>query len=167
MTTDTATTETNVKIENAASVAALALKGRVTRATHLKAGTAYIMREWHKEPVYSEIVFVGFGKSRDALVDAIPQLKSLTGEDKFFIRRGDEDLVADGRIAGNVFLGEGDSAVRVTFSALISAETEAKPEPAPKAPRKARKAKAAATIEAPVEAAAETVIEAPAETVEA
>jgi hypothetical protein len=112
-------------------------------------------------------VFVGFGKSRDALVDAIPQLKSLTGEDKFFIRRGDEDLVADGRIAGNVFLGEGDSAVRVTFSALIGAEPEAKPEPAPKAPRKARKAKAAATIEAPVEAAAETVIEAPAETVEA
>lgn len=168
MTTDTATTETNVKIENAASNAALALKGRVTRATHLKAGTAYIMREWHKEPVYSEIVFIGFGKDINALVESIPQLKGLTNEDKFFIRQGENTLVAYGHEAC-VFLGEGDAAVRVTFSSLIGAEPEVKAEPAPKAPRKARKAKteAAPAAEAPVEAAAETVIEAPAETVEA
>lgn len=164
MTTDSNT----VTIENTASIAAEALKGRVTRATHLKAGTSYIMREWHKVPVYSQVTFIGFGKSIDALVESIPQLKVLTVEDKFFLNRDGETLVADGRTAGNVFLGEGDAGVRVTFSALLGAEPEVKVE-APVAPKakRVRKAKVAATTEAPVEAAAETVIEAPAETVEA
>jgi hypothetical protein len=142
------------QIENTASTAAAALRGKVTRATHLKVGTTYIMRAWHNTPVYSEVVFVGFGKSIDALNETIPQLKSITGEDHFYFTSGDEQVVADGRKPGALFIGADDDAVRVTFSALLGAEAEvAVAEPvAPKAKR-VRKAKA--------------VVEAPAETVEA
>ena len=152
---------------NTASAAAEALKGKSVRATNLKIGTRYIMSQWHAPKTHTEVVFTGFGTAPDALLPAILQLKQLTPAHKFFFQAGDEQLVADGRTPGNVFIGEG-AGVRCTFFELLGAEapaveTPAAPAeaaaPAPaKAPRKARAKKATTEAAAP----AETVVEAPA-----
>ena len=118
------TNQIESNVENTASDAALAQKGKVVRATGLKAGTTYVMSVWNTPKVYSVVTFIGFGRSKDALLASIPQLKTLTVNDKFFFRSGDETLVADGRCPGNVFIGEG-AGLRCTFFELLNATTAA------------------------------------------
>jgi hypothetical protein len=99
-------------------------KGKSVRATQLVAGTDYVMGTWTKERTFETVRFLGFGSINAP--EAIPQLKTMTANSKFFFQKGDELLVADGRNAGSVFIGEGDGH-RVTFFA-VSAEAAA-PEP--------------------------------------
>jgi hypothetical protein len=113
-----------------ASIVAEALKGKSVRATALKQGDSYISATWTQPNTFREVTFIGFGRSKDTLSVGIPQLKTLTALDKFYFVSGGEELVADGRTAGNVFVGEG-SGHRMTFfermvatTAVIEAPTE-------------------------------------------
>ena len=92
--------------------------GTSVRATALVIGTEYMMTTWTKERTRRKVKFMGFG-SFLAPVTPIPQLKTLTAESKFYFIDGDDMLVADGRVAGNVFIGEG-TGHRVTFHTVVS-----------------------------------------------
>jgi hypothetical protein len=108
------TTEKTLSAAELASIVAEALKGKSVRATALKAGDSYIAATWTQPKRYAEVTFIGFGRSKDALSAGIPQLKTLTALDKFYLLIGGEEVVADGRTAGNVFVGEG-AGHRITF----------------------------------------------------
>ena len=123
-------------------------KGKSVRATALVVGTAYVMTTWTKpEKTDTLVTFRGFGSTFKP--EAIPQLKTLTVDSKFYFQSGDDLIAADGRVAGNVFVGEG-AGHRVTFFE-VAADGEAAPS----------EVAVAATTEAPVEGSQET-IEAPA-----
>lgn len=151
-------------VVNEASVAAEAKRGPKLRANALVQGNAYIMRQSTKPtPTFSEVVFIGFGKARDALTATIPSLKLLTDSDLFWIRQADGtevELHAAKDGAGAVLFANND---RATFANLIGAT--------PAAPPAATEAmQAEATIEAPAETtvveatqAPEAVIEVPVE----
>ena len=128
-------------VVNEASVAAEAKRGPKLRANALVQGNAYIMRQSTKpNPTFSEVVFIGFGKARDALTATIPSLKLLTDSDLFWIRQADGSEVElhaakDG--AGAVLFANND---RATFANLIGATPAAPPAAA-----------VAEQVEAPVE----------------
>jgi hypothetical protein len=126
-------------------------KGKSVRATALVVGTAYVMTTWTKpEKTDTLVTFRGFGSTFKP--ESIPQLKTLTEASKFYFQIGEDLVSADGRVAGNVFYGEG-AGHRVTFFE-VAADGEAAP----------IEVAAAATTEAPVEGSQET-IEAPVEEV--
>ena len=103
--------------ENNTVEAAPIAKGKSVRATSLKVGTQYVMTTWTKPAKTDAIVtFLGFN-STTAETAEIPQLKRLTVDDKFYFGSGETQLVADGRVPGNVFIGEG-AGHRVTFFEL-------------------------------------------------
>lgn len=93
-------------------------KGKSVRATALVIGTEYIMATWTKERTFRKVKFLGFD-SFLAPVTPIPQLKTLTVDNKFYFVDGDELIEADGRNSGNVFTGEG-AGHRVTFFAVAT-----------------------------------------------
>ena len=120
------TNETNTQIDNTnndASNTALAQKGKSVRATSLRIGDSYVMAHWFPVKTYEQVRFAGFGRSRDAVSAAIPQLKSLTALDKFYFVASDgSEIIGDGRQQGNVFMGEG-AGHRVTFFELLNSTT--------------------------------------------
>lgn len=96
-------------------------KGPSVRATALVPGTEYVMARWTKpNKTFETVRFLGFGSINAP--EAIPQLKTITVDSKFYFAKGDELLVADGRVAGNVFIGEG-AGHRVTFFAVANTAT--------------------------------------------
>ena len=145
--TNTSNTAPTLTAAQIASAAAEANKGKSVRATALKPGSAYVMARWTAPKLYAEVTFIGFGTDLNALGAPGMQLKQITAAHKFAFRSGDETLVADGRCAGNVFIGEG-AGVRCTFFEQLVSTVAVTAQPEEQAP-----------VATPAEGEAEAVIE--------
>jgi hypothetical protein len=143
---------TNTSNNTAPVDAVAALKGQSIRATQLKPGDDYVaMLTTKPAKTHLAVKFIGFGKARDALV-AIPQLKTLTDADKFWLRDSEGNEIEAYGAPGAVLYKAGDTEVRMTFFAKLVNTTALTPVKEPAAEQvAAEQTETQATVETSVE----------------